>query len=155
MKETESVRISVLLAAMNERPHTALELLDVCSQRLDPDAALPDEKTIRSDLKYLEQVGVILKEPGPRPYRYRVHNDLVRNLTNEELLELYDFVDIMANTQVPSVLGYLLRDGLKKQIQRRNDMDTFVELFLYKYHYYSRILDEAHLFAFLQPEPNI
>lgn len=150
MKESESVRISLLLAAMNERPHTALELLDVCSQRLDPEAALPDEKTIRSDLKYLEQVGVIRKEPGLRPYRYRVHNDLVRDLTDEELLELYDFVDIMANTQVPSVAGYLLRDGLKKLIQRQNDKEMLVEPFLYKYHYYSRILDEAHLFTFLK-----
>lgn len=147
LKESETERISLLLAAMNERALTAMELLDVCCTSLSPDVALPDEKTIRTDLKYLEQVGVIRKEPGPRPYHYRIHNDLVQNLTDEELVDLYDFVDIMANTQVPSVQGYLLRDGLKKYLNRNQAALASGEPFLYKYHYYSRILDEAHLFT--------
>lgn len=52
----------------------------------------------------------------------------------------------MANTQVPSVQGYLLRDSLKKQLNRRDLTDMAADPFLYKYHYYSRILDEAHLY---------
>ena len=150
MKETESARLSLLLEALSENSHTALELLERCSARIEADASLPDEKTIRTDLKYLEQVGVIRRETGQRPHRYRLHDDLFRNLTTEELTELYDFVDIAANTQVPSVLGYLLRDGVKKRLQRRLGAEGIAEPFLYKYHYYSRILDEAHLFAFLQ-----
>lgn len=149
VKESESQRISLLLKSMSERAMTAMELLDVCSCDLPSDQPLPDEKTIRSDLKYLEEVGVIKREPGPRPYRYRIHDDLIRGLTDEELLDLYDFVDIMANTQVPSVQGYLLREGLKKHLQRHQVEPHATETFLYKYHYYSRILDEAHLFALL------
>ncbi|GIP22891.1 YafY family protein [Paenibacillus sp. J22TS3] len=149
VKETESQRISLLLGAMNEQARTAMELLDVCCDSLPADLALPDEKTIRSDLKYLEQVGVIRREPGPRPYRYRIQDDLVRCLTDEELIDLYDFVDVMANTQVPSVQGYLLRDGLKKHLLRSEMEPHAAEPFLYKYHYYSRILDEAHLFTLL------
>lgn len=149
VKETESERISLLLAGMNDRALTAMELLDLCCNSLPPDLPLPDEKTIRSDLKYLEEVGVIAKEPGPRPYRYRLRNDLVRGLSDEELLDLYDFVDVMANTQVPSVQGYLLRDGLKKHLLRTHAEPQAMEPFLYKYHYYSRILDEAHLFTLL------
>ncbi|MDF2722628.1 MAG: transcriptional regulator, partial [Paenibacillus sp.] len=110
---------------------------------------MPDEKTVRSDLKYLEEVGVIAREPGPRPYRYRIRDDLVRSLSDEELIDLYDFVDVMANTQVPSVQGYLLRDGLKKQLQRNPAIPQEIETFYYKYHYHSRILDEAHLFTLL------
>lgn len=149
VKESESERISLLLGAMNERAMTAMELLDLCCNGLSPDLPLPDEKTIRSDLKYLEAVGVIEREAGPRPYRFRIRNDLARSLTDDELVDLYDFVDVMANTQIPSVQGYLLRDGLKKQLLRQQDAPLAVEPFLYKYHYYSRILDEAHLFTLL------
>lgn len=149
VKESESQRISLLLGAMNERALTAMELLDVCSCSLPPDLPPPDEKTIRSDLKYLEDVGVIIREPGHRPYRYRIQDDLFRDLSEEELIDLYDFVDVMANTQVPSVQGYLLRDGLKKHLLRNQVEPHAVETFLYKYHYYSRILDEAHLFSLL------
>lgn len=149
VKETESERISILLGAMNEQALTAMELLDICCTALSSNLPMPDEKTIRTDLKYLEEVGVIQREPGPRPYRYRIRNDLVRELTDEELIDLYDFVDVMANTQIPSVQGYLLRDGLKKHLLRNQSESLTVEPFLYKYHYYSRILDEAHLFTLL------
>ncbi|WP_138494574.1 helix-turn-helix transcriptional regulator [Paenibacillus pinistramenti] len=150
VKESESQRISLLLAAMNEQALTARELLELCCSSLSSGLPLPDEKTIRSDLKYLEEVGVIIREPGPRPYRYRIQDDLVSSLTDDELIDLYDFVDVMANTQVPSVQGYLLRDGLKKRLLRKEAEPTAVEPFLYKYHYHSRILDEAHLFTLLQ-----
>lgn len=149
LKESESQRIAMLLAALHENSLTAMELLDLCSSCLASEAALPDEKTIRSDLKYLEEVGVIKRESGVRPYRYRLHNNLVRELTDEELLDLFDFVSVMANTQIPSVQGYLLRDGLKKHIARNHAEPVAVEPFLYKYHYYSRILDEAHLFTLM------
>ncbi len=150
IKESESSRLSLILSAMNTLPRTALELMDICYEQLDPEAAMPDEKTIRSDLKYLEQVGVITRIHGPRPYRYVVNNRLLYELNDEELAELYDFVDIMANTQVPSVIGYLLRDNLKKHIQWNKPNESYNEPFLYKYHYFTRILDEAHLFQFLK-----
>ncbi|WP_240416326.1 helix-turn-helix transcriptional regulator [Paenibacillus periandrae] len=149
LKETESKRISLLLATLRKKSLTAMELLDACCSAMPTELALPDEKTVRSDLKYLEEVGVIAKEPGPRPYRYRINHDLVRDLSQDELLDLYDFVDIMANTQLPSVQGYLLRDNLKKSLQYSQSEKLLLEPFLYKYHYYSRILDEAHLFVLL------
>ncbi|MFC0215824.1 helix-turn-helix transcriptional regulator [Paenibacillus chartarius] len=149
VKESESERISLLLGAMNEQALTAMELLDMICCSLPSGLPTPDEKTIRSDLKYLEEVGVIKKEPGPRPYRYRLQDDLVQSLSEDELIDLYDFVDVMANTQVPSVQGYLLRDGLKKHLLRSQARRDAIEPFLYKYHYYSRILDEAHLFTLL------
>lgn len=149
VKESESLRLSLLLGALNERPLTVMELLDTCCDGLSPGLPMPDEKTIRSDLKYLEEVGVIRKASATRPYRYRIQNDLVRQLSDEALMDLYDFVDVMANTQVPSVQGYLLRDGLKKHLLRKEENRQAVEPFLYKYHYYSRILDEAHLFTLL------
>ncbi|WP_010497297.1 WYL domain-containing protein [Paenibacillus elgii] len=150
LKESESHRLSLLLAAMQDEARTVMELLDACCSDLPAELPLPDEKTIRSDLKYLEEVGVIVKEPGGRPYRYRVHDRLVKDLTYEELLDLYDYVDIMANTQVPSVQGYLLRDSVKKALQHAGGAENVTgEPFLYKYHYYSRILDEAHLFTLL------
>ncbi|MBA2944158.1 WYL domain-containing protein [Paenibacillus sp. CGMCC 1.16610] len=149
LKESESHRIAALLAALNEGPLTAIELLDACSKGIPNEGALPDEKTIRNDLKYLEEVGVIMKTSGSRPYRYRIHNAFIDELSQDELIDLYDFIDVMSNTQVPSVQGYLLRDGLKKHMNRNSAELTAVEPFLYKYQYYSRILDEAHLSGLL------
>ncbi|NOU71709.1 WYL domain-containing protein [Paenibacillus sp. LMG 31458] len=154
LKESESQRISTLLTALNEQALTAIELLDVCCKDIQSDSSLPDEKTVRNDLKYLEEVGVIKKVPGPRPYRYRIHNDLIQELTLDELIDLYDFIDVMSNTQVPSVQGYLLRDGLKKHMNRTSSEPTSIEPFLYKYHYHSRILDEAHLSVLLSAIQN-
>lgn len=138
-----------MLAALNEQPLTAIELLEACSRGIPSEAALPDEKTNRNDLKYLEEVGVIIKTSGSRPYRYRIHNAFIDELSQDELTDLYDFIDVMANTQVPSVQGYLLRDGLKKHMNRNSAERMAVEPFLYKYQYYSRILDEAHLSGLL------
>ena len=152
IKESESQRFSLIIGALHKEPLTAMQLLDVCCSTPAAITSFPDEKTIRSDLKYLEEVGVIKRVPGPRPYRYRIQNDLVQALSTEELLDLFDFVDVMSNTQVPSVQGYLLRDGLKKSVARSYAADNSkqaVEPFIYKYHYYSRILDEAHLFTLL------
>ncbi|MCZ8519837.1 MULTISPECIES: helix-turn-helix transcriptional regulator [Paenibacillus] len=162
LKESESRRLALLLSSLQVRPQTALELLDTCCTAMPADAALPDEKTIRTDLKYLEEVGVIRREPGPRPYRYRLHNDILTELSFGELCDLYDYVDIMANTQVPSVQGYLLRDSLKRALKShesgkpglpgssRPDWEALLtEPFCYKYHYHSRILDEAHLYTLL------
>ncbi|WP_127508823.1 helix-turn-helix transcriptional regulator [Paenibacillus humicus] len=150
VKASESVRIPLLLGALKESSLTVMELLDFCCAALPADLAAPDEKTIRSDLKYLEEVGVICKAGSGRPSRYRLNDDLIRELSAEELLDLYDFVDIMANTQIPSVQGYLLREGLQKHLSRSAEPGAGeLASFGYKYHYYSRILDEAHLFPIL------
>jgi len=146
VKESEIHRLSIILAAFQERALTAMELLDICSGSLPQELPLPDEKTIRADLRYLEEVGVIQREAGKRPYRYSLRNGLIDQLSKEEQIDLFAFVDVMANTQVPSVHGYLLRDSLKKALKLQQQAEPF----LYRYHYYSRILDEAHLFPLLQ-----
>ena len=76
------------------------------------------------------------------------------SLHQDELIDLYDFIDVMSNTQVPSVQGYLLRDGLKKHMNRTSSEPASIEPFLYKYHYHSRILDEAHLSILLSAIQN-
>jgi len=150
LKESESVRLSLTITLLQDRELTAKELLDACSDSMPLDFPCPDEKTIRGDLKYLEEVGVIMRCEGGRPYRYRAANDLIDNLTDDDLLDLYDYVDVMANTQVPAVQGYLLRDTLKKALGRRGFATEAAEVLLYKYHYHSRILDEAHLHTIFQ-----
>ncbi|MCD9020206.1 helix-turn-helix transcriptional regulator [Cohnella silvisoli] len=150
LKESESIRLSLILTTLQLQSLTAMEVMDACSGSMPDDFSLPDEKTIRGDLKYLEEIGVIVRSESGRPYRYKAANDLVTQLSDEELIDLFDFVDIMANTQVPSVQGYLLRDNLKKALRQRSMDATVTEPFLYKYHYHSRILDEAHLYTIFQ-----
>ncbi|WNS42018.1 WYL domain-containing protein [Paenibacillus sp. MMS20-IR301] len=147
LKETESIRLTILLTALQTEELTAKALQDICSEQMPPDSPLPDEKTVRGDLKYLEEVGVILRVNEGRPYRYRAANDLIDQLPDDELLDLYDYVDVIANTQTPSVQGYLLRDTLKKVLRKRGYRPETTETHRYKYNYHSRILDEAHLYT--------
>jgi hypothetical protein len=147
LKETESIRLTLLLTSLQTQELTAKELQDLCCERMPLDYALPDEKTIRGDLKYLEEVGVIVRTSGARPYKYKAANDLIDQLSNDELLDLFDYVDVIANTQVPSVQGYLLRETLKKALRLRGFDPDAAETHRYKYHYHSRILDEAHLYT--------
>lgn len=147
LKETESIRLTLLLTALQTQELTAKDLQDICYAQMPADSPLPDEKTVRGDLKYLEEVGVIIRLSGGRPHRYRAANDLIDQLSNDELMDLFDYVDIFANTQVPSVQGYLLRDTLKKVLRKRGFNPEAVETHRYKYNYHSRILDEAHLYT--------
>ncbi|MBH5318558.1 WYL domain-containing protein [Paenibacillus sp. GSMTC-2017] len=145
LKESESVRLALLLNALQSEELTAKDVMDMCSEQMSADYPAPDEKTIRNDLKYLCDIGVIHRVDGNRPFKYRAANDLIDQLTDDELIDLYDFVDVMSNTQVPSVQGYLLRDTLKKALSKRGFNWDVEETHRYKYHYHSRILDEAHL----------
>ncbi|MCR2804116.1 helix-turn-helix transcriptional regulator [Paenibacillus soyae] len=147
LKETESIRLALIMSALRERELAAKELMDFLCDELPADLPAPDEKTIRGDLKYLEEVGVIRRADDKRPFRYRARTELVDRLTDDELIDLYDFVDVLANTQVPSVQGYLLRDTLKKALKARGLHSEVTETHVYKYHFHSRILDEAHLFT--------
>ncbi|WP_405106127.1 WYL domain-containing protein [Paenibacillus sp. FSL K6-1217] len=147
LKETESIRLTLLLTALQSKELTAKELHDGCCDQMPDDSPLPDEKTIRGDLKYLEEVGVIVRVNDKRPYRYKAANDLMDQLTDDELLDLFDYADVIANTQIPSVQGYLLRDTLKKALRIRGILPEATETHRYKYHYHSRILDEAHLYT--------
>jgi len=147
LKESESIRLTLLVSSLQDRELSAKDLQDLCSERMPADAPAPDEKTIRGDLKYLEEIGVIIRSDESRPYRYRAANDLIDRLTDDELLDLFDYVDVTANTQVPSVQGYLLRDTLKKALRKRGFQASAADTHRYKYHYHSRILDEAHLYT--------
>ncbi|MCL6604001.1 MAG: WYL domain-containing protein [Paenibacillus sp.] len=150
LKETESIRLSILLTALQTQELTTKDLQDVCSEQMPADGPLPDEKTVRGDLKYLEEVGVILRVNEGRPSRYRAANDLINQLSDDELLDLYDYVDVISNTQTPSVQGYLLRDTLKKVLRKRGYHPEAAETHRYKYNYHSRILDEAHLYTIFE-----
>ncbi|WP_042165676.1 helix-turn-helix transcriptional regulator [Paenibacillus gorillae] len=147
VKESESIRLSQIIIALQGIALTAAEVLQQCCDGMPEDMAMPDEKTIRSDLKYLEETGVIRKTQGSRPQRYTADNRFITELSDEELGDLYAFIDVMANTQIPSVQGYLLRDSLKKTLKQRAVAESS---FFYKYHYPSRILDEAHLYPILK-----
>ncbi|PJN57301.1 hypothetical protein PAEVO_40350 [Paenibacillus sp. GM2FR] len=150
LKASESLRLSMILTQLQHQQLTAKELIDLCGDHFPDGESLPDEKTIRGDLKYLEEVGVIVKTGAERPYRYKGARDLIDSLSDDELLDLYDYVDVMSNTQLPSVQGYMLRDNLKRALRNRDITAHSAPAYIYKYHYPSRILDEAHLHTIFQ-----
>lgn len=144
LKESEVTRLTVILTALSKKEHTLKEMFNAFQ-----DEAQPDEKTLRQDLKYLEQLAIIKKTSETRPYSYCLDLDILETLTPTELVELYDFVDIMAHTKVPSVQGYMLRDVLKRKLTCISPEEN-IQVYSYKYHYVSRILDEYHLYTIMQ-----
>jgi hypothetical protein len=51
LKETETLRLTLLLTALQTQELTSKDLQDICSEQMPADCPLPDEKTIRGDLK--------------------------------------------------------------------------------------------------------
>ena len=139
LKESEVERLSRLLEQLGQQPCSTKELLDCFLST--PTGEVPDEKTLRQDLKYLEELGVIQKSGEARPFVYSFAQDLWNCLTEDELLDLHDFIDIMANTQLPAVPGYFLRHKTQRLLDRRLQREDW-QAFLFKYHFVSRILDE-------------
>ncbi|PSK03132.1 WYL domain-containing protein [Brevibacillus porteri] len=135
LKDSEVERLSHILEKLRQQPLSIKDLLDTF---VDTE---PDEKTIRQDMKYLEEIGVIKNSSEVRPYVYQFDGELLDSLTDDELLDLYDFIDFMANTQLPAVPGYLLQEKVKRYLKYRLKI-TDASAFLYKYHFVSRILDE-------------
>lgn len=149
LKKSESVRLVFWLGQLRQQTWTVTQLIDQWVQHVEPLTVTPDEKTVRADLTYLEQVGLIRKASTTRPYFYTVVDDFATQLTLAEWVDLYYFVDIMAHTRIPSVQGFLLRDRLQKWLSRQPVRVPFQRI-RFKYHYPTRLLDEAHLYPLLQ-----
>lgn len=145
LKESETIRLAILLEALQHGPITASELLEACSAAMPEEASLPDEKTIRSDLAYLETAGIVARS-GQRPFRFRLRNELWSQLEPEELQRLELFVHVMAGTRVPSVQGFLLQDSLRRSLGETECLSARTG---FAYHYDCRILDEAYLYPLL------
>ncbi|WP_432774467.1 WYL domain-containing protein [Brevibacillus gelatini] len=139
LKESEVERLYRILELLSQQPRSIKELLDAFLAT--PTGEVPDEKTLRQDLKYLEELSVIKKSGATRPYVYQFDQELWSSLSDDELLDLHDFIDVMANTQLPAVPGYLLRHKVKRCLDSRLQREDWA-VFLYKYHFVSRILDE-------------
>lgn len=139
LKESEVERLTHILEQLSQQPLSIKDLLETFLETECLES--PDEKTIRQDMKYLEEIGVIKNVSETRPYVYQFDGALLHSLTDDELLDLYDFIDFMANTQLPAVPGYLLQEKVKRYIQFRLKRED-ASAFLYKYHFVSRILDE-------------
>ncbi|PLT44716.1 hypothetical protein B8V81_3147 [Paenibacillus pasadenensis] len=145
LKESEIARLSLLQGELGKGGRTAAELLDACCGGWPEASPWPDEKTIRSDLAYLEKAGIVARAGG-RPVRYRLRDELWAALEPEELRRLELFVHAMAHTRVPSVHGFLLQDSLRRLLGRDGALSAGVG---FAYRYDCRILDEAYLHPLL------
>ena len=95
---------------------------------------------------------MIKRVPGPRPYRYRIQNDLVQALSDRGITGPVRLrrCDVQHTSTIRSRLSASRRAEEERSAQLCADISKqAVEPFIYKYHYCSRILDEAHLFTLL------
>ena len=138
VRQTEIDRIVFILGQLRTGSKTLPSIIDAFS---DEAATEIDRKTIQAYMDYLIEVGTVTCDHSRRPFRYSLDLSLFEQLSNEELDELYSYVDFAANTDVFSAAGCLLLDSLSDYMRQARQREPLAQ-FAYKYNYYGRILDE-------------
>lgn len=138
VRQTEVDRMAFVLTQLQQESQTIPAIIDAMSYESDIEL---DRKTAESYMDYLVEVGAVTCSKRRRPFQYSLDLRLFESLNDDELDELYAFVDFSANTDVFSAAGYLLLDSLESYLRTVRNRQP-VSLFAYKYNYYGRILDE-------------
>lgn len=147
VRQTEIDRIAFILGRMRQASQTLPSLIEAMA--CETELGEPDRKTVQGYLDYLLELGAVVCDKSRRPFQYRLELSLLDSLTDEELDELYSFVDFAANTDIFSAVGYLLLDSLGDYLRVERGMLP-VSPFAYKYNYFGRILDEYVCHELLQ-----
>ena len=138
VRQTEIERIAFILGQLQKDDQTLPMLIDAFSDELGVEV---DRKTAQAYIDYLVEVGVVSCAKRRRPFRYSLTPSLFDQLGDEELEELYSFVDFAANTDVFSAAGCLMLDSQATYMEQVRGLDTATQC-NYKYNYFGRILDE-------------
>ena len=147
VRQTEIDRIAFILGRMRQTNQTLPSLIEAMA--CETELGEPDRKTVQGYLDYLVEIGAAICDKSHRPFQYRLELSLLDSLTDEELDELYSFVDFAANTDIFSAAGYLLLDSLGDYLRMERGRQP-VSPFAYKYNYFGRILDEYVCHELLQ-----
>jgi predicted DNA-binding transcriptional regulator YafY len=136
-KTSELTRFVDIIRTLHEGPKTMDELVHDIEG--DP---MSKRRSYERSIDYLRSIGVVkvLDEKGT-PYQYSVENQLLNELTFDEILEVYHFVHYMANTSLQSAFGYLLLDVLYQYLIIKQP-GLHMEPFSYKFLYFARLLNE-------------
>ena len=125
-----------ILQIIGEQPSTRSEIADKLVNELGG-----SDKKLSRYLNPLLDLQVIRKVDDTKPERFVLNNSLLEHVSDEELLQLYQFVNFAANTSLSSVPGYFLLDTLKAFFQFK-DEDRKLDFFSYRDNNFMRILDE-------------
>lgn len=135
----EIKRTAEIIRTLADEPRSFKQLVEF----IEGDEFTNRTSYLRS-LDYLKNLHVVRKDEEV----YILDNDILSDLSTDELFDLYSFVHFMSNTHVLSVPGYLLLDYLTIYL-RQYKPETNIDIFLYRYVHFARILSEYKGFEIL------
>ncbi len=135
MKESESIRLALILVHLQAGPASKNELLEYLSQHNE----FVEERNLRDYLNYLMDMELIERRNYPAQY-YLCQNPL-HYLNEEQLLELYDYLNFCLNTSLLAFPGFVLYQAIK-QILLDEQYPEQLNACLYRYSYLLRVLEE-------------
>ncbi|QGT99805.1 hypothetical protein SYNTR_1212 [Candidatus Syntrophocurvum alkaliphilum] len=136
IKEKEKSRYEEIIKILNHEKLTLNNILDLLSEKDEI-----DEKTLRRYIKYLIDLKVISTSKNNRRLVYSLNNDLIDNLSEDEIVHLCDYIYFCIHYLPFSVLGYMLLNNLDSYLSNKHSI-KYSPVALHRYFMLSRILDE-------------
>lgn len=101
-------------------------------------------KTIERKLNEMcNSMGIISFIKRGRTKEYFIAEDILKELTNEEILKLFYIVDLYKNIIFPSISGYYFYDTLKDYMEFERNIDfKEKDIFQYEYLHFHPVIEE-------------
>lgn len=143
-----------ILLALNHYDKTItlkeLEEFFVGNELLDYDKI--SSKTIERKLKELcDSMGLVTCEKQGRGKSYGIAQDILRNLKDEEIVNLYLVTALYKNVLFPNMAGYYFQDTLKQYMSfHRNMTKDYEDVFQYQKLHFHPIIEEEILWKLIK-----
>jgi predicted DNA-binding transcriptional regulator YafY len=98
--------------------------------------------TVYRTLVELNNLGFISVKKDKRPYSYELEEDILSELSDDELIRLIQAVDLLRNVIYPSVCGNFLFDTLHRYVKANRNYVGYTNPFLIKHCHYAQVLDD-------------
>jgi predicted DNA-binding transcriptional regulator YafY len=128
--------IIYLLVLLYDNPMSANDILDKLN--------LDDRKTVDKHLKNMSEYGLLEKNKSV----YSVPENPFRNMDEDTLLKILNYVDFMKNIISPQALGYFLFNSIKGIYEAKTGKD-YLSPFQFRYSHLANILDDDVMWTLL------
>ncbi|SHH63870.1 helix-turn-helix transcriptional regulator [Clostridium intestinale] len=127
-----------------------LEVFLIDNELLDFDKI--SSKTIERKLSELcDSMGLVDIEKQGRCKAYRLTDDILREITDEELIRLYLLTSLYKNILFPNIGGYYFEDTLRQYMNfHRNITEDYDDIFQYQNLHFHPIIEEEILWKLIK-----
>lgn len=143
-KPAEIYRLAQIIRTLGDEPQSLSELVSFLEEGEEI-----KKTSYQRSLDYLMGLQVIKKTGS----KYSLDHEILTNLTDDELIDLFYFVHFQSNTHVLSVPGYLLLDFLTLYFSQKQP-DKQLEFIWYRFINFSKVLAEYKCYELLSAIQN-